>query len=155
MRFRVKELSVNLPFGIGGVKIDVTDAEARAAWALYVEFSTRVATQELAPGAGSAREALSSLYALFGATRDVLRTAGPDVAKGPFALGPLAIRVLNEGLRPFMARWHSALREYEAGQADKSEQGWPARDAFDADLATMRRSLDEYVVSLAVIAGVR
>jgi hypothetical protein len=84
--------------------LDVSDVEARAAWELYVEFSTRVSGY--AGAAGSAREALDSLYALFATTRDVLRKAGPDAGRGPKSVGALAIRVLNEGLRPFVVRWH-------------------------------------------------
>ena len=36
MGLKVRSLSLNLPFGLGGVNIDVTEAESRAAWQLYV-----------------------------------------------------------------------------------------------------------------------
>src|SRR5215211_7452551 len=99
MALKLRSISLNLPFGLGGVDIEVSEAEVHAAWELYVEFSTRVAARPLAPGAGSVREALDSLYSLFAATREVLRAAGPEVGEGRDAVGPLAIRVLNEGLR--------------------------------------------------------
>ena len=57
---RISQLNLNLPFGLGGVTIDIGQAEREAAWKLYVEFSTRISTQPLAPGAGSAREAPAS-----------------------------------------------------------------------------------------------
>ena len=149
MGLKVRSLSLNLPFGLGGVNIDVTEAESRAAWQLYVEFATRVTGHSLEPGAGSAREALDSLYYLFGATREVLRAAGPEVGKTPQALGPLAIDGLNTGLRPFLVRWHTALRQ--AGDELDGEQ----RAAFDRELADLREGLDSYVDTLALIAGVK
>ena len=118
MALKIRSVSLNLPFGLGGMDIDVTEAEARAAWELYVEFSTRVAAHPLAPGAGSVREALDSVYTLFGTTREVLRDAGPEAGHGPDSLGPLAIRVLNEGLRPFQVKWHAESRAAEANGAE-------------------------------------
>ena len=54
------------------------DAERLAAWELYVELITRVAVVPLPAGEGLLREALTSLYTLFGATRDILRRARPE-----------------------------------------------------------------------------
>ncbi|WP_370135611.1 hypothetical protein [Streptacidiphilus sp. EB103A] len=55
------------------------DAERRAAWELYVELVTRVSVVPLGTDEGLLREALSSLYSLFGTTREVLRRHGPEV----------------------------------------------------------------------------
>lgn len=149
MALQLRSLSLNLPFGLGGVTVDVSEAEARAAWELYVEFSTRVAAHPLTPGAGSVREALDSLYSLFETTREVLRAAGPEVGETPESLGPLAILVLNEGLRPFLVRWHT---EVEAGDGTL---GAARRAEFDRELEDTREGLRQYVESLAAIAGVR
>jgi hypothetical protein len=155
MALRLRSLSINLPFGLGGVHVEVTQAQARAAWNLYVEMATRVAVAPLGPAAGSAREALNSLYTLFGTTREVLRAAGPEIADGPEALGPLAIRVLNEGLRPFMARWHARLLTFEVTQGvGRDDSTWPERAEFDADLQRVQSELAKYVTVLADIAGV-
>ena len=114
-------------------------------WALYVELATRVAAHPLEPGAGSVREALDSLHSLFGTTREVLREAGADVAQGRPALGPLAIDMLNKGLRPFVVRWHTEL-----GDDDTLTDA--RREAFDQELATLQSELAEYVTALAKIA---
>src|SRR5690349_2030733 len=157
MALRLRTVSINLPFGLGGVEVAVTEAEARAAWNLYVELATRVAVRPLEAGQGFAREALNSMYTLFGTTREVLREAGPEVADGPDALGPLAIRILNEGLRPFMVRWHTDLRAFEAqqGNAPSDESGWARRAEFDADLQRVQGELAIYVEMLAKLAGVK
>ena len=156
MGLKLRSVSINLPFGLGGVQVEVSEAEARAAWSLYVELATRVAVRPIEEGSGFARESLSSLYSLFGTTREVLRQAGPEIADGPDALGPLAIRVLNDGLRPFTARWHTRLRNFEAaagsGHVDESE--WPLRAEFDAELRDVQQELTKYVAVLAKLAGV-
>lgn len=147
-------MSLNLPWGLGGVELEVSEAEVRAAWQLYVEYATRVTAHPLEPGAGSVREALESLYSLFSATREVLREAGADVADGRNALGPLAIRALNEGIRPFLVRWHTELRASErAGTSD--ELSHDRRAAFDNELEQLRQSLEQYVEALAEICGFR
>src|SRR5262245_37049443 len=56
------------------------EAEQQAAWELYIELVTRVPVAELHTEEGSLREALSSLYALFTITRDILRRHGPAIA---------------------------------------------------------------------------
>ena len=151
MGLKLRTVSINLPFGLGGVEVGVSEAEARAAWSLYVEFATRVAVRPLEPGHGFPREALSSLYSLFATTRDVLRQAGPEIAEGPDALGPLAIRVLNDGLRPFTGRWHTELRKFE----ETGERGdWPLRAEFDRELERVQAELGKYVDVLAQLAGV-
>jgi hypothetical protein len=150
---KLRSLSLNLPFGLGGVQIDVSEAEARAAWQLYVEFSTRVTAYPLEPGAGSVKEALESLHSLFATTREVLREAGPEVGDNPEALGPLAIRILNEGVRPFLASWHTELRRTEPG-THACELAPDRRDAFDAALGELREQLGQYVDALALIAGI-
>jgi hypothetical protein len=160
MGLKLRSLSLNLPFGLGGATIEISEAEARAAWALYVELSTRVAVQPLESGQGSVREALTSLYRMFDITRDVLREAGPEIADGPTALGPLAIRILNQGLRPFLVRWHTAFREFEVGQSAAAEvqvdeSKWQLRADFDQAMETTRVELARYAALLGEIAGVQ
>ena len=168
MPAKLKSLNINLPFGLGGATIEINESQQHAAWALYIELATRVAGEELKPGMGSAREALNSLYTLFATTRSVLREAGPGAAKGADSIGPLAIRILNQGLRPFMVRWHSSLTAFEAEQAVAQreqfggdvqvlvdESRWPDSAAFYADLDRNRQEMLGYVELLAGIAGIQ
>jgi hypothetical protein len=167
MAFRIDEISVNLPFGVGGVTIKRTAAQMRSAWALYVELATRISSQKLEPGQGSCREALNSLYTLFDVTRTTLKEAGPDAAEGPQSVGPIAIAVLNEGLRPFMVRWHGSLSAFEDEQTTAhyerfggdskpviDEAAWAERDAFYDALEVLRQDLAKYVDMLGRLAGV-
>ena len=92
-------------------------AQQEASWQLYVELITRISLQPLKSGEGLLREGLSSLYSLFGETRKILKEHGPRVAKplggGTLSLGQIAVEVLNQRLRPLLAKWHPLLQAYE------------------------------------------
>jgi len=167
MGSKLRSISINLPFGLGGANIEINENQEKAAWALYVELATRISSEELKPGMGSAREALNSLYSLFETTRSVLRDAGPGAAKGPDSVGPIAIQILNKGLRPFMVKWHTSLSNFEAEQTKEQrsqfggeitviidESSWPEREAFYRELEGRRQGMLEYIETLASIAGV-
>ena len=167
MTLKLQSLNINLPFGLGGANIVVTEAQKNVAWALYVELATRVAGVELRPGMGSAREALSSHYSLFDTTRSVLREQGPGAANGPESVGPIAIEILNQGLRPFLVNWHTILSGFEAQQTEEQrsrfggevtvvidESRWPERDAFYRELEENRQGMLQYIQALARIAGI-
>ncbi len=61
MALKVKSRSFSLPFGIGEVSIEADATRQKAAWALHVELATRIAAVPLAPGTGTAREALNEI----------------------------------------------------------------------------------------------
>lgn len=165
MAFKVDSLSFNLPFGLGGVSIKRSEPQRRAAWALYVQLATRVATQKLDRQA-SAREALTSLYNLFTSVRETLMTVGPDAVEGPDSVGPLAIRLLNEGLRPFLAEWHNRLSAFEdqeairlaqelgpqfKGQPDESR--WAEREKFLEAFETLQAELRTFAHAFGAVCG--
>ncbi len=167
MTLKLQSLNINLPFGLGGANIVVTEAQKNVAWALYVELATRVAGVELKPGIGSAREALNSLYSLFETTRSVLREQGPGAADGPESVGPIAIGILNQGLRPFLVNWHTRLSEFESKQTDEQrnrfggeatividESQWSELADFYNELEENRQGMLQYIQVLAQIAGI-
>lgn len=124
-----------------------------------VELVTRIAVQPLEIDTGLVREALTSLYSLFGITRQVLKEAGPDVGASRESVGGIAIAVLNNGLRPFLAKWHPLLQTWEAQKpSDKSpkehEQNWASEPKLRTELQFLRKDLEQYANALAVIAGV-
>jgi hypothetical protein len=125
----LKKVSVSLPFGIGSAEWEADKTERRAAWSLYVELVTRIAVEPLEGEEGLLREALNSLYSLFGTTREILKEAGPDVGASRNSVGGIAIAVLNRGLRPFLAKWHPRLQVWEAKRPSdvspkEHEQQW-------------------------------
>ncbi|MFE9607878.1 hypothetical protein [Streptomyces sp. NPDC006012] len=139
------------------------DVERRAAWEVYVELVTRISVVPLREDDGLLREALSSLYSLFGSTREVLRKYGPDVAEpkknGQYNFGYLAVAMLNHGVRPLLAAWHPALEDWESRRpADRSrrdhEQAWSRAGELRAALRDTRGVLTDYADLLADACGV-
>ncbi len=159
MSFVPKKVSLSLPFGIGSVEWEVDQTQSRAAWSLYVELVTRIAVEPLEADQGLVREALNSLYSLFGTTREILKEAGPDVGASKNSVGGIAIAVLNNGLRPFLAEWHPKLQAYEAKRPShlspkEHEQQWSEEPKLRGELANLRSNLEKYALALAEIAGV-
>ena len=158
-RVSLETVSVSLPFGIGSMSWKVDTTQKKAAWSLYVELVTRIAVQPLEVDQGLVREAMNSLYSLFGTTREVLKAAGPDVGASRDSVGGIAIAVLNNGLRPFLAKWHPLLQAWEArrpvGVSPKEhEQSWSEEPKLRSELEVLRGGLEDYAKALAVIAGV-
>ncbi len=136
---------LQLSAGFLDLEFAPTDHERRAAWDLYVELATRVATQPLHDEQGADGSALASLHALFGVTRGVLKQYGP----GAQNFARVAVAVLNEVLRPFLSRWHPRLDAQ--GRVPEAE-----RAAFRAELREMQRQLnDDYARVLAALAQVK
>ena len=157
---KTQKISINLPFGLGGVEFVPNEAERRAAWSIYVELTTRIAVQPFDAENALMREVLSSLYSLFGLTRQVLREAGPDVAHSPESFGPLAIRILTEGLAPFTTKWHQRLRKHELSCPDKvsaleHERSWEYFQQMEQELAALQEEMRGYAEALAIIAGAK
>ena len=156
---KLKKVSVSLPFGIGSAEWEADPTERRAAWALYVELVTRIAVQPLDSDQGLIREALNSLYSLFGSTRQILREAGPDVGASHDSVGGIAIAVLNNGLRPFLSKWHPALEEWEVQRLGnisrkEHEKQWVEASHIRRELELLRRNLEQYAGALAEIVGI-
>jgi hypothetical protein len=159
------------------------DAErVKAAWRIFVECTSRIATQPLAPGTGLLREALKSLYKLFGTIRDELKTIGPTPPLAPViaaaappadAAAPavarpkaaaadtiesISFRLLNHHLRPFLAKWHPALLAWESEQPPdqkKSEVEWPDAERCRAELEQLRQDMRQDVRRLGALVGVQ
>ena len=155
----LKKVSVSLPFGIGSAEWESDPTERRAAWSLYVELVTRIAVEPLEDEEGLLREALNSLYSLFGTTREILKEAGPGVGASYNSVGGIAIAVLNRGLRPFLTKWHPRLQVWEAKRPNdvspsEYEQQWSEISELRRELETLRGDLSRYALALAEIAGV-
>lgn len=155
----LKSVTVSLPFGIGSASWEADPTERHAAWELYIELVTRVAVQSLSTEEGLMREALNSLYSLFGSTREILRKAGPKVGASRQSVGGIAIAVLNNGLRPFLSKWHPQLQEWEVKKTDgvsvqAHEKAWEHEPELRTALEKLRQELEQYANALAEIAGV-
>ena len=117
--------------------------DEQAAWAMYVEMSTRVITQALPPKQGNEKTALESVHSLFESTRNVLKEHGRECNEFP----PIAIEILNQYVRPFTTKWHSK----DVGTTFENESKC---DEFRDDLEELQEILCEYTRALAKMAKV-
>lgn len=163
-QFKEVKVSLNLPY-VGGVEgtWQPDESETNAAWELYIELITRISVAELKPDEGLLREALTSLYNLFGITRDILREYGSSVARpkndGYISFGYLAVAILNAVLRPVLSKWHPLLLDYEATKPDsispfEYEKKWDKNKALREELNRVRLILFQYADLLAEVANV-
>ena len=140
-RYDLESVKFNLRFA--EATFTPTDTDACAAWDLYVEMLTRIATQPLPAGHGDEQAAMESVYSLFPTARSILRQHGHKAVN----FGKIAIPVLNQIVRPFTARWH---REALAGSFDDPAHCRIFRD----ELNTLQTKLRNYNRLLAELAGV-
>lgn len=141
---------------------ETTEEERAAAWDMHVELVTRVGVQFLPPDEGSLREALDSLYSIFGVTRELLHRGGPSLARpthGHLSFARVAVTVLNQSLRPFLTKWHRELADYEARRdpatpAGAHEGSWERYAEIRSELTRLHTSLRQYADLLAEVAGV-
>ena len=158
------KVNLNLPY-IGGIEgiWEPDESEKNAAWELYIELITRISIAELKSDEGLLREALTSLYNLFGITRDILRKYGSSVARpsndGYISFGYLAVAILNTVLRPFLSKWHPLLLDYEATKPNtisslEHEKQWGNNEALRRELNQVRLILFQYADLLADVADV-
>ncbi|AGA91582.1 hypothetical protein Thimo_2882 [Thioflavicoccus mobilis 8321] len=118
------------------------DEDKTAAWELYIELITRVATQHLEPEAGDEAAALASIADLFELTRKTIKRNGRYCIN----FTRIAVVVLNQKVRPFTAKWHPRALAGPLGDADKA--------AFRTELRALQTDLRNYTRLLADLADV-
>jgi len=119
------------------------DEDRAAAWELYIELLTRVATQPLDATHGDEKTALDSVYSLFPITRQVLKNNTRNCTE----FTKIAIVVLNQVIRPFTAKWHRLSLQGAFGNAAQCAE-------FRKELDALQAVLRKYTRMLADMAGV-
>lgn len=150
--FVLRDVTLSIP-EFASLGFVVNAEHKRVAWQLFVETASRVSTQSLPADDGFIREALNSLYSLFGTTRDVLKTMDPSRAGDRATVEFFALGMLNKELRPFLAKWHVRLTRFEAAQGT-DDRVWPDSMECRADLEALRIRLVTYAQAFGELAGV-
>lgn len=119
------------------------DYDRNAAWELYIELLTRIATQSLDDEYGDEKTALNSIFSLFDITRQVLKNHSRHCNE----FAKIAIVVLNQVIRPFTAKWYKLSL---SGCFDDVEQC----KLFRQELSELQIELRKYTKMLADMAGV-
>ncbi len=139
-KWDLASLKINAPFM--EMTWEPRDEDKTAAWELYVELITRVATQHLEPDAGDEAAALKSISDLFALTRETIKRNGRHCIN----FTRIAVVVLNQKVRPFTAKWHRLTRAAPLGDADTV--------AFREELRGLQTDLRNYTRLLADLADV-
>ncbi|MCU0612680.1 MAG: hypothetical protein MUE60_12945 [Candidatus Eisenbacteria bacterium] len=134
---------VKIKLGFSELEWEPKDPDREAAWELYVEMLTRIASQPLAENWGDERVALESIYSLFPTTREILRRKGRNCIE----FSKIAVPVLNQVVRPFTAKWHRLSLSGAFGDSDRCME-------FRADLTELQTDLRNYTRLLATLAEV-
>lgn len=119
------------------------DADKNAAWELYIELLTRVATQLLPNEDGKEVAALASIHQLFPTSREIMKRQG----RGSINFATVVIPVLNRVIRPFTAKWHPLS---EKGAFEEKAR----RKEFRTALTALQIELRIFARMLADMAGV-
>ncbi len=135
--------SIKLNVGFAELEFEVTEDDMSAAWDMYVELLTRITTQPLEEGTGDEATALASIHLVFDITRDILKEKGRLASN----FTKVAIIVLNQVIRPFMARWHKKKLDGAFSNAEEC-------DNFRAELKDIQKDLISYTQLLADMARV-
>lgn len=114
-----------------------------AAWELYIELLTRIATQKLSEEDGDEKTALENIHSLFSLTRSIIKSYGRNCIE----FTKIAIVVLNQVVRPFTAKWHKTLLV-------NNLQDDYTRKKFRSELSDLQEVLTTYTKMLADMAGV-
>ena len=120
------------------------DEDKTAAWELYIELLTRIATQPLDNSHGDEKTALTSIFSLFSITREIIKRNGRHCVE----FTKIAIIVLNQIIRPFTAKWHKlSLIESAFKDPEKCK-------TFRKELLELQLILQKYSRMLADMSGV-
>lgn len=138
---------------ISGVKFTSGGTQRRIAWRLFVEMTTRIATQPVQDHSGQDGAVLASLHHLFSLTRQVLAEMEPTPTASGETIETYALDMLNSDLRPFLAKWHPLWEEFDRN-VDKSK-AWPRQGEFRGELKALRSRIEVRARGLAQIAGVK
>lgn len=120
-----------------------SEPDKDAAWELYIELLTRIATQKLPDKDGDEKTALESVHSLFGITRTIIKSYGRKCIE----FTKIAIIVLNQIIRPFTAKWHKI-------SIKGNFKDVKVRKEFRKELAELQKKLIIYTKMLSDMAGV-
>lgn len=139
---------------IQGLKFTSAGAQRRVAWRLFVEMTTRIATQPMRDEDGDDGVALNSLRDLFQLTRTAISEMQPTPNASGDTVETYALDMLNSDLRPFLSQWHPVWDEFaKNGKADS--QAWSEHKNFRAGLRELQGKIEGRARGLAQIAGVK
>jgi len=116
--------------------------DAVPAHILWVEIATRITTKPLHYRSGDEETAAESVYSLFSKARELM-----EQHPGAKSFSELALKMLNQTLRPYTARWHRWMTEDDDEEEGRPRSRFPdeiTRRMFRTELRELQPRLIGY-----------
>jgi hypothetical protein len=145
--------------GIGDVVLKPNDEIVRIAYQTWVELSTRKIGLPFVEEHDVITEVYNSWYEAFGKLRELVKSIPPhqiQVSPDTRSLVEIMIKVLNDGLRPYLTTWQAKYRRWytiETVKADAEsvkrspqeiQKSFPEYAALVKDLRSIESHITEY-----------
>ena len=153
--------------GIGNQKVKIRPnyQDIQIAYRLWVELSTRKIGLEIDLENDVIVEVYDSWYEFFRLTRELMKKIPVSKIRKDEStkkLVEVAIKVLNEGLRPHLTKWQAKFRRWYSSEVEKEEnrdlspqeiqRRYPAYEELVKDMIEVNNKLIEYRKVLNEIA---
>lgn len=141
------------------VKLANSGSQRRVAWALFVDTTTRIATQPMSDEEGDDGIILKSLYDLFQVSRKSIMEMEPtrmlpSRRKNLETVETYVLAMLNQNLRPFLSKWHPVWDSWQKSNPGTPSSSWAQHKEFRKDLKALQPEIRERAIGLGEIAGV-
>lgn len=141
------------------VKLANSGSQRRVAWSLFVETTTRIATEPISDAQGDDNLVLKSLYDLFQASRKSIMEMEPTRVlpsrrKNLDTVETYVLTMLNQDLRPFLSKWHPIWDAWQRANPGAPSSDWPQHITFRNDLKILQPKIRARAIGLGEIAGV-
>jgi hypothetical protein len=157
-RLRTTQVEISLPFGLGSITYEATDRDQVLAWKMYVQLKTRKAALPFDEEHDLIVNVFDSLHEVFPVTRELLSEVKPHHDDAQRSIADFVLRVLNDGIRPHLTRWHATYRAWwdAAVQAPENaskslqeiQRAFPHYEELTTDLRRTNDGLAKYAEEL-------
>jgi len=158
---RVKQVELRLPFGLGNITYEATDRDRVLAWKMYVQLKTRKAALPFDEEHDVIVDVFGSLHEIFPITRDLLSELNPHQGEAQKSIADFVLRVLNDGIRPHLTRWHATYQMWwnkaidmpdnKGKSPQEVQRAFPQYADLTADMKRMNDELIKYAEELLAI----
>lgn len=158
--FKTNTVHVSLPAGVG-LEINASKKDRELAWKIYTQIKTRIAVEEFNEEYDSLQFVNKSLYEVFGIIRNAISELPTTIVKDDHRdLLQLYFDVLNEGIRPYLSKWHIPISHWNETETKKHpeqtlleiEKRFPNREAAIKDMKAMNKRMKDFSLILFRVA---
>lgn len=160
-KHELKSGKINLPWTIGVFVYEITESERMMAWELFVQTKTNRVLMHY-------EEGYTAISLEFNFANEVLMVYDACLAGMPIqllekenGLGKIQLLVIEEGIKPFLAKWQDKFCKWEREPISNENKGktvlemqklFPEYELLVQDLNMFKNNLNKYANELLKIA---